>query len=625
MFGWGLSVYLHPLTTSTTHDVLQRFYFSFAVLVPIWLCSALTHGPRLTRKSRSFSAAAGLMVLFLALSVSSSRLLRNSTLTLGMLCVLVQLSAALARGQQSALYLLAGDILTTGLRGLVLLLPSCSGILAESFPLYMLRCARIYDLPFTLGCLVFVSRRYALQFDRTEQLAQELDARVTQRTKALQDASDARKSMMLNIFHDLRSPLFVISSGLDTLEASPEALPALLPILQQRVRFVRGLTEDLFLAAKLEQKQVMLNEDRALLNVLTAAVCTACQTEADQKGVALKVSADCALPVWGDSMRLQQIVQNLVTNAIHYTPAGGQITVACAVQDGQARVSVTDTGCGIAPEDQAASPPGRMTPVRVMLGISEKQLHAFRRCPMLYVTGDLHAMQRKWFEQIEPVLAPGDTLFVCGDFGVGFWGTNGRTEEALFDTLAARNYTVAFVDGNHENFDRLNAFPTTLWHGGRVHLLRPNLVHLTRGSLYQLDGLRLFAFGGGYSLDRARRVEGVSWWPQEMPSAQEYCRARQTLQQASRRVDVILTHTAPSETIFYLSSLHRTGIRPFVPEEQELNAFLSEVQQHTAYQHWYFGHFHTDDELWRRQTAVFSTVRELLSGRIVRQWEPLEE
>lgn len=53
-------------------------------------------------------------------------------------------------------------------------------------------------------------------------------------------------------------------------------------------------------------------------------------------------------------MRLQQIVQNLVTNAIHYTPAGGQITVACAVQDGQARVSVTDTGCGIAPEDQAA-------------------------------------------------------------------------------------------------------------------------------------------------------------------------------------------------------------------------------------------------------------------------------
>ena len=71
--------------------------------------------------------------------------------------------------------------------------------------------------------------------------------------------------MMLNIFHDLRSPLFAVSSGLDTLEAAPEALPALLPALQQRTAFLRRLTEDLFLAAKLEQKQVMLNEDRVSL------------------------------------------------------------------------------------------------------------------------------------------------------------------------------------------------------------------------------------------------------------------------------------------------------------------------------------------------------------------------
>ena len=60
------------------------------------------------------------------------------------------------------------------------------------------------------------------------------------------------------------------------------------------------------------------------------------------------------LPVWGDSVRLEQIVQNLVTNAIHYTPAGGDITVICKTEDGCALVSVRDTGCGIAPQDQAA-------------------------------------------------------------------------------------------------------------------------------------------------------------------------------------------------------------------------------------------------------------------------------
>ena len=53
-------------------------------------------------------------------------------------------------------------------------------------------------------------------------------------------------------------------------------------------------------------------------------------------------------------MRLQQVVQNLVTNAIHYTPAGGVVTVTCAREGGTARVTVQDTGCGIAPEDQTA-------------------------------------------------------------------------------------------------------------------------------------------------------------------------------------------------------------------------------------------------------------------------------
>ena len=188
----------------------------------------------------------------------------------------------------------------------------------------------------------------------TEQLAQELDTRVIERTRALTEETEARKSMMLNIFHDLRSPLFAVSNGLDTLAEAPDALPALLPALLQRVAFVRSLTEDLFLAAKLEQKQVLLNEDRVALNEATAAVCAACQSEAAQKGVTLRAETDCFLPVWGDNVRLQQVVQNLVTNAIHYTPAGGVVTVTCAREGGTARVTVQDTGCGIAPEDQTA-------------------------------------------------------------------------------------------------------------------------------------------------------------------------------------------------------------------------------------------------------------------------------
>ena len=354
MFAWGLGVLGPTLHIGGLRRLLLSLYFSFAVLIPIWLCCSLLHTAVPRHGPRRFTLSVLALALFLVLSISSHPIVRNCTLLAGMAVVLVVLARALAQGERPAWYLMAGYILTLGLR-LTIVLPSFNfPFYRESFPFYMVRCARLYDIPFTLGCLVFVSRRYALQFDRTEQLAQELEARVTQRTQALQNETDARKSMMLNIFHDLRSPLFVIGSGLDTLAAAPDALPTLLPVLQERVGFVRRLTEDLFLAAKLEQKQVLLNEDRARLEALTAAVCSACQAEAAHKGVELRTDTGTPLPVWGDAVRLEQILQNLVTNAIHYTPSGGQVTVVCAAENGQAYVKVTDTGCGIAPEDQPA-------------------------------------------------------------------------------------------------------------------------------------------------------------------------------------------------------------------------------------------------------------------------------
>ena len=354
MFGWGLAVLFPAGQTGALLGFLMGLYFPFAVLTPIWLCCSLLHVALPRRGSRHFALSVLATLLFLMLGTSTQPVLRNVTLQAGMAMVLVVLAQALAKKERPAWYLLAGYILTFGLR-LTIVLPSFRfWFYRESFPFYMVRCARLYDIPFTLGCLVFVSRRYALQFDRTEQLAQELEARVTQRTQALQNETDARKSMMLNIFHDLRSPLFAVSSGLDTLEAAPEALPALLPALQQRMRFLRRLTEDLFLAAKLEQKQVLLNEDRVSLSEAAQAVCENCRSEAENKGVALCAQFDAELPVWGDAVRLQQILQNLVTNAIHYTPAGGTITVHSWEAEGSALVCVQDTGCGIAPEDQAA-------------------------------------------------------------------------------------------------------------------------------------------------------------------------------------------------------------------------------------------------------------------------------
>lgn len=350
---WGFFVYLFPASQNPFFRFILRFFFSLAVLAPIGLSAALT-GTRFFPEKKQHTLVLLLLVAYTGCSLCTLPFLRQPALIVGMLYCLALLIYAYFRGGNAALLLLLPCAVTSGLRVWVLLPSLQQPFFLESFRFYLIRCARIFDLPFALGCMVFVCRQFALQFDRTEQLARELDERVNERTRALTEESEARKSMMLNIFHDLRSPLFAVSSGLETLESAPDALPALLPALRQRVDFLHRLTEDLFLAAKLEQKQILLNEDRAILNEDTAAVCAACQSEANKKGVQLHSDTHIFLPVWGDSVRLQQIIQNLVTNAIHYTPAGGDITVTCKQENGCAFVSVQDTGCGIAPQDQAA-------------------------------------------------------------------------------------------------------------------------------------------------------------------------------------------------------------------------------------------------------------------------------
>ncbi len=236
---------------------------------------------------------------------------------------------------------------------------------------------------------------------------------------------------------------------------------------------------------------------------------------------------------------------------------------------------------------------------------------------MIYVTGDLHGSEGRWMEQVDPLLKAGDTIIICGDFGVGFWYGFYRNEEQFYDWLETRPYTVLFCDGNHCNFERLYAYPGGEWNNGRVHFIRRNVIHLMRGEIYDIGGKKFFPMGGGFSMDRALRREGISWWPQEMPSQKEYGNARENLARHGYKVDYIITHTAPYETVYALSMRPDLGILGDVMEERELGIFLDWVQGKVSYRRWYFGHFHVDAELFRSQTAVFRNIRELETGRIV--------
>lgn len=216
---------------------------------------------------------------------------------------------------------------------------------------------------------------------------------------------------------------------------------------------------------------------------------------------------------------------------------------------------------------------------------------------MIFATGDCHGN----FERFKPEYFPeqtqmtkNDTVITTGDFG-GVWFGDGRDNVAL-DWLERLPFTVAFVDGNHENYDALARYPVEDWHGGKVHRVRPHVLHLMRGQIFELEGYTFFTMGGAKSHDIERRIDHISWWEQELPDDEEYAEARKNLDRCDWRVDYILTHCAPTG-IVRAESRHN--------EADHLTEFLQEIKEKAQYHYWLFGHYHDNRAIDKRHILLW--------------------
>lgn len=236
---------------------------------------------------------------------------------------------------------------------------------------------------------------------------------------------------------------------------------------------------------------------------------------------------------------------------------------------------------------------------------------------MTFMTGDIHGNQLLWETHISPLLSNGDTVIIAGDFGIGFFDGPHWSEEMFLDYLSNQDIQILFCDGNHENFDILNSFDISEWNGGQVHFIRRNIIHLMRGEIYEISGKSLFVMGGGYSIDKNHRVLGKNWWPDEMPCGSEYENAINNLKRNRYKVDYILSHTGPSDTVEYITHLC-VGITGPFKEEAPLNGFLKYITELVEYKKYYFGHFHIDAELWHSQFAVYNALRDLETGDLIK-------
>lgn len=220
---------------------------------------------------------------------------------------------------------------------------------------------------------------------------------------------------------------------------------------------------------------------------------------------------------------------------------------------------------------------------------------------MIYITGDMHGDESRFFSKEMRRLKEGDTLIVCGDFGF-IWDDSNK-EKKFLEFIGSRKFNIGFVDGTHENFDLLKKYRETVWKGGRVHRIAKNLFHLERGQIFNIDGLRLFTFGGGESGDREMRSEHKTWWRDELPSAGEMEEGAENIDEAGCEVDIIITHEPPS---LVKSAMMLRGGRPC--RVSRLNGYLEELNRSCRFQQWYFGYMHEDRVITPLHTAVFMEI-----------------
>ena len=248
--------------------------------------------------------------------------------------------------------------------------------------------------------------------------------------------------------------------------------------------------------------------------------------------------------------------------------------------------------------------------------------------PMIYITGDCHRNFERFDIDIFPEqkeMTKEDYVIICGDFG-GIWDkdASGELETRLLDELEGKTFTTLFVDGNHENFDRLYSYPVEEWNGGKVHKIRPSVIHLMRGQVFTIAGKKIFTFGGAKSHDiygcileydapdfhkkrkalernfKSYRVNHYSWWEQELPSEEEMAEGITNLKAHGNEVDFIVSHCCAASTQVLIGG----GLY----KRDYLNEYLEKIRQSIQFKKWFFGHYHDNKNVNAQEILLYEQI-----------------
>lgn len=207
----------------------------------------------------------------------------------------------------------------------------------------------------------------------------------------------------------------------------------------------------------------------------------------------------------------------------------------------------------------------------------------------ILLAGDTHGSEKqaKYLQRVANDLAC-ELIIVVGDFGYLWCGTN----KAHMWRIGKPEFhkDVWFLPGNHEDYPQLEAV-------GAGNEVAERVKYLGRVSRFEVDGVNFLTVGGGVSVDRGRRAQGIDWFPQETISEADIHAACE-----GGPVDVILSHDAPPTTTLEDMLDRFTGVHPkLVGDSLQNRLAVDTIIRETQPRALYHGHYHL------RYTAVHDT------------------
>lgn len=212
---------------------------------------------------------------------------------------------------------------------------------------------RVTDTGFDLAPQIETSSADGDEIDQLAHSFVTMSARIKDQLEQLKENDNLRRELVSNISHDLRTPLSAMQGYLETLIIKGENLPK-----EERDRYLRiarrhtvrlgTLIGDLFELSKLDSASVTPHLESFSVPELVQDIAQEFQLEAEKKKISLSLNLDnnSAFTI-GDIGLIQRVLENLVRNAIRFTPAGGEVTLSISERPQSVAVAVSDTGPGI--------------------------------------------------------------------------------------------------------------------------------------------------------------------------------------------------------------------------------------------------------------------------------------